>query len=123
VKKTPSRSGGRRTDALRPIAITRHFTKHAEGSVLIAQGDTRVLCTASVEDGVPPFMKGRGEGWITAEWRQTPNNQRARYYTITSIGRRQLGEEEEGFAELMTAAPSYIRASEAEIAKPPAGHS
>src|SRR2546429_1855262 len=67
-----ARAGGRRSDALRPIVITRGFTKHAEGSVLIAQGDTRVLCTASVEEGVPAFLKGRGEGWITAEYGMLP---------------------------------------------------
>ena len=73
-----ARSGGRRPDALRPIAITRHFTKHAEGSVLIAQGDTQVLCTASVEEGVPAFMKGRGEGWITAEYGMLPRSTHTR---------------------------------------------
>ena len=73
-----ARSAGRRADALRPIAITRHFTKHAEGSVLIAQGDTQVLCTASVEEGVPTFMKGRGEGWITAEYGMLPRSTHTR---------------------------------------------
>ena len=73
-----ARSAGRRADALRPIAITQHFTKHAEGSVLIAQGDTQVLCTASVEEGVPTFMKGRGEGWITAEYGMLPRSTHTR---------------------------------------------
>ena len=73
-----ARSAGRRADALRPIAITRHFTKHAEGSVLIAQGDTQVLCTASVEESVPTFMKGRGEGWITAEYGMLPRSTHTR---------------------------------------------
>src|SRR5437773_2726887 len=73
-----ARSGGRRADALRPIEVTRHFTKHAEGSVLIAQGDTQVLCTASVEEGVPSFMKGRGEGWITAEYGMLPRSTHTR---------------------------------------------
>src|SRR5205807_6932733 len=73
-----ARSGGRRSDALRPVVITRGFTKHAEGSVLIAQGDTRVLCTASVEEGVPPFLKGRGEGWITAEYGMLPRSTHTR---------------------------------------------
>jgi ribonuclease PH len=63
---------------LRPVVITRGFTKHAEGSVLIAQGDTRVLCTASVEEGVPPFLKGRGEGWITAEYGMLPRSTHTR---------------------------------------------
>jgi ribonuclease PH len=57
-----SRSGGRRADELRPLRFTRGFTRHAEGSVLVEMGDTRVLCTASVEEGVPSFMKGRGVG-------------------------------------------------------------
>ena len=72
------RARGRRADALRPIVITRGFTKHAEGSVLIAQGDTKVLCTASVEEGVPGFMKGRGEGWITAEYGMLPRSTHTR---------------------------------------------
>ena len=73
-----ARAGGRRSEALRPVVITRAFTKHAEGSVLIAQGDTRVLCTASVEEGVPPFLKGRGEGWITAEYGMLPRSTHTR---------------------------------------------
>ena len=73
-----ARAGGRRSDALRPVVITRGFTKHPEGSVLIAQGDTRVLCTASVEEGVPPFLKGRGEGWITAEYGMLPRSTHTR---------------------------------------------
>ena len=67
-----ARPSGRRADQLRPLRITRHYTKHAEGSVLIAAGDTHVLCTASVEDGVPPFLKGKGRGWLTAEYGMLP---------------------------------------------------
>jgi ribonuclease PH len=67
-----SRAGGRRADQLRPLRFTRGFTKHAEGSVLVETGDTRVLCTVSVEEGVPPFMTGRGEGWLTAEYGMLP---------------------------------------------------
>ncbi|HSU44919.1 MAG TPA: ribonuclease PH, partial [Casimicrobiaceae bacterium] len=63
-----ARAGGRRADELRGVRITRHFTKHAEGSVLIEAGQTRVLCTASVEEGVPLFLKGKGQGWLTAEY-------------------------------------------------------
>ncbi|MBA4151929.1 MAG: ribonuclease PH, partial [Acinetobacter sp.] len=59
------RASGRQTNQLRPITFTRDFTRHAEGSVLVCFGDTRVLCTASVEVGVPRFLKGKGEGWIT----------------------------------------------------------
>jgi len=67
-----ARTDGRAADQLRPVRITRGFTKHAEGSVLIEFGDTRVLCTASVEDKVPPHQKGSGEGWVTAEYGMLP---------------------------------------------------
>jgi ribonuclease PH len=66
------RSGNRAADQLRPVRITRGFTIHAEGSVLIEFGDTRVLCTASVEDKVPPHKRGSGEGWVTAEYGMLP---------------------------------------------------
>jgi ribonuclease PH len=66
------RNQGRAPDSLRPLRITRGFTKHAEGSVLIEFGDTRVLCTASVEERVPPHKKGSGEGWVTAEYGMLP---------------------------------------------------
>src|SRR5438093_11791533 len=66
------RTSGRAADALRPVTLTRHYTKHAEGSVLVAFGDTKVLCTASVEERVPPFKKGSGEGWVTAEYGMLP---------------------------------------------------
>ncbi len=66
------RIGGRAADALRPVRIQRGFTKHAEGSVLVAFGDTQVLCTASVEDRVPPHKRGSGEGWVTAEYGMLP---------------------------------------------------
>jgi len=59
-------------DVLRPVQITRNFTKHAEGSVLIACGDTKVLCTASIEEKVPPFLRGAGKGWVTAEYSMLP---------------------------------------------------
>jgi len=67
-----TRAGGRTPGELRPLAITRGYTKHAEGSVLIEAGETRVLCTASVEESVPPFLKGRGQGWVTAEYGMVP---------------------------------------------------
>jgi len=67
-----NRSGGRAADQLRPVRITRGFTIHAEGSVLIEFGLTRVLCTASVEDKVPPHKRGSGEGWVTAEYGMLP---------------------------------------------------
>ena len=66
------RPSQRTPDALRPIRITRGFTKHAEGSVLIEFGDTRVLCTASVEEFVPGFLRGKGTGWLTAEYGMLP---------------------------------------------------
>ena len=66
------RTADRAADALRPVTITRHYTKHAEGSVLVAFGDTQVLCTASVEDRVPPHKKGSGQGWVTAEYGMLP---------------------------------------------------
>ena len=67
-----SRASGRRADQLRPVRLTRRYTRHAEGSVLVEFGDTRVICTASVEDKVPPFLKGRGQGWVTAEYGMLP---------------------------------------------------
>ena len=67
-----TRPSRREPDQLRPIAIERGFTRHAEGSVLVAFGDTRVICTASVEEGVPAFLKGRGQGWVTAEYGMLP---------------------------------------------------
>ncbi len=66
------RHGGRAADQLRPVRITRHYTMHAEGSVLIEFGNTRVLCTATVEERVPPHKKGSGEGWVTAEYGMLP---------------------------------------------------
>ncbi|WP_295399419.1 ribonuclease PH [uncultured Thiocystis sp.] len=66
------RPSQRRPDELRPLRFTRGFTRHAEGSVLVECGDTRVLCTASVEARVPPFLKGQGKGWITAEYGMLP---------------------------------------------------
>ncbi len=67
-----ARADGRNPDALRPIKITPGFMKHAEGSVLIEIGDTHVICTASVEERVPPFLNGKGQGWITAEYSMLP---------------------------------------------------
>ena len=64
----------KKANQLRPVTITRHFTKHAEGSVLIKQGETWVLCTASVEEKVPPFLKGSGKGWVTAEYGMLPRS-------------------------------------------------
>jgi ribonuclease PH len=71
-KQAHMRPSGRCPDQLRRIAFTCNYTKHAEGSVLVEFGDTRVICTASVEDRVPPFLKGKGSGWITAEYGMLP---------------------------------------------------
>ena len=68
----PPRQGGRGARALRPVRITRGYTMHAEGSVLIEIGNTHVLCTASVEEKVPPHKRGSGEGWVTAEYGMLP---------------------------------------------------
>ena len=68
----PVRVDGRAADALRPLSFARRYTKYAEGSVLVCAGDTKVLCTASVSAGVPRFLAGRGEGWVTAEYGLLP---------------------------------------------------
>jgi ribonuclease PH len=83
-----ARPSGRRPDELRPLRITRHYTKHAEGSVLIEAGDTKVLCTASVEEGVPGFLKGRGSGWITAEYGMLPRATNTRVRREAADGRQ-----------------------------------
>jgi ribonuclease PH len=67
-----SRPSGREADQLRAVKFSRRFTKHAEGSVLVEFGDTQVLCTASIEDSVPPFLRGKGQGWVTAEYGMLP---------------------------------------------------
>jgi len=72
TRMTFQRSSSRAADALRPVVITRAYTRHAEGAVLIEFGDTKVLCTASVEEKVPPHKRGSGEGWVTAEYGMLP---------------------------------------------------
>jgi len=84
----PNRSNGRRADQLRDVRITRGFTKHAEGSVLVEMGDTRVLCTVSVEEGVPPFLKGKGQGWLTAEYGMLPRATNTRMKREAADGRQ-----------------------------------
>ena len=71
---TLERAGGRRADQLRPVRLTRGYTRHAEGSVLVEFGDTRVVCTVSIDDKVPGFLKGRGSGWLTAEYGMLPRS-------------------------------------------------
>ena len=83
-----ARPSGRRPDELRPLRITRHYTKHAEGSVLIEAGDTKVLCTASVEEGVPGFLKGKGSGWLTAEYGMLPRATNTRVRREAADGRQ-----------------------------------
>lgn len=82
------RPSGRRPDELRAIRMTRNFTRHAEGSVLVEFGDTRVICTASVEDRVPRFRQGSGAGWVTAEYGMLPRSTGRRMAREASRGRQ-----------------------------------
>ncbi|MCF6218163.1 MAG: ribonuclease PH [Gammaproteobacteria bacterium] len=68
------RPSGRNPDQMREVCLTRHYTKHAEGSVLVEFGDTKVICTASIEDRVPRWLKGKGKGWVTAEYGMLPRS-------------------------------------------------
>ena len=81
------RPSKRRPDQLREVRIDRGYTRHAEGSVLVAFGDTRVICTASVEEGVPGFLKGRGQGWVTAEYGMLPRSTHTRTDREAARGR------------------------------------
>ena len=83
-----NRSDNRAADSLRPVSIVRHFTKHAEGSVLIEFGDTRVICTASIADNVPGFLKGKGQGWLTAEYGMLPRSTHTRMDREAARGRQ-----------------------------------
>jgi ribonuclease PH len=82
------RPSGRAPAQLREITITRNFTRHAEGSVLVSFGDTRVICTASVEQGVPRFMRGEGRGWVTAEYGMLPRSTGTRMAREASRGKQ-----------------------------------
>lgn len=82
------RPSGRANDELRELRFTRNFTRHAEGSVLVEFGDTRVLCTASVEDRVPPWLKGKGSGWVTAEYGMLPRSTNSRMRREASAGKQ-----------------------------------
>jgi len=75
---TATRPSGRAVDQLRTVRLTRAYTKHAEGSVLIECGDTKVICTASIEDKVPGFLRGKGQGWLTAEYGMLPRSTHSR---------------------------------------------
>ena len=82
------RPSGRAPNQLREIRFTRRYTKHAEGSVLVEFGDTRVLCTASVDEKVPPFLKGKGQGWVTAEYGMLPRSTGSRMPREAATGRQ-----------------------------------
>lgn len=82
------RPSGRQLDQARDIKITRHYTKHAEGSVLIEFGDTKVICTASVDEKAPPFMKGSGKGWVTAEYGMLPRSTGSRMIREAAKGKQ-----------------------------------
>ncbi|MDF1822332.1 MAG: ribonuclease PH [Alcanivoracaceae bacterium] len=82
------RPSGRQPDQMRDIRFTRNFTMHAEGSVLVEFGNTRVLCTASVEESVPRFLKGQGQGWITAEYGMLPRSTNTRNAREASRGKQ-----------------------------------
>ena len=82
------RPSNRQPDAMRHVRITRNYTKHAEGSVLVEFGDTRVLCNASVEERVPPFLRGKGEGWVTAEYGMLPRSTGGRMRRESTAGKQ-----------------------------------
>lgn len=82
-----SKSGKRKPDALRKVVITRNFMKYAEGSCLIEVGNTKVICTASCEDKVPPFLRDKGQGWVTAEYSMLPRSCKSRVTRESSLGK------------------------------------
>src|SRR5665213_1003381 len=88
------RPSKRVSEELRPIRITRNYTKHAEGSVLVEFGDTKVICTASVTNGVPPFLKDTGRGWVTAEYGMLPRSTHERMQREAAKG-KQVGRTQE----------------------------
>jgi ribonuclease PH len=81
------RPDGRRPDELRPVKICHDFLKYAEGSVLIEVGDTKLICSASIEDKIPPFLKGTGKGWVTAEYSMLPRSTEHRTIRDSARGR------------------------------------
>ncbi len=82
------RPAGRNASEVRPVTLTRHYTKHAEGSVLVEFGETKVLCTATVDEGVPRFLKGKGQGWITAEYGMLPRSTHSRMAREAAKGKQ-----------------------------------
>ena len=83
-----TRPSGRRPDELRAVRITRGYTRHAEGAVLIEFGDTRVICTASIDEKVPSFLKGKGQGWLTAEYGMLPRSTGTRMQREAAAGKQ-----------------------------------
>jgi ribonuclease PH len=81
------RPSTRKPDELRPVRITRHYTRHAEGSVLVEFGDTKVICTASLDEKVPPFLKGQDRGWVTAEYGMLPRSTNTRMQREANAGK------------------------------------
>jgi ribonuclease PH len=81
------RPDGRKPGELRPVTIQRNYLKYAEGSVLIEMGDTKLVCSASIEDRVPPFLKGTGKGWVTAEYSMLPRSTENRIPRDSTRGR------------------------------------
>jgi len=84
----PNRASGRRSDQMREVRITRQYTRHAEGSVLVEFGDTKVLCTASIEENLPPFLRGKGQGWVTAEYGMLPRSTHTRMAREAAKGKQ-----------------------------------
>lgn len=82
------RPSQRRPDQLRPVHFTRHYTRHAEGSVLVEFGDTKVICTVSIEDSVPPFLRDKNQGWMTAEYGMLPRSTGSRMRREASSGKQ-----------------------------------
>ena len=87
LNETPERGDGRQQDQLRPISFQRTFTRYAEGSVLVSCGETKVLCNASVEERVPPFLRGQGKGWVTAEYSMLPRATHTRSFRESAKGK------------------------------------
>ncbi|GGP22490.1 ribonuclease PH [Silvimonas iriomotensis] len=82
------RPSNRQADELRQVRLTRNYTRHAEGSVLVEFGDTKVICTATVEESVPPFLKGKGQGWVTAEYGMLPRSTNSRMRREAAQGKQ-----------------------------------
>ena len=116
-----ARPSGRKADELRRVTITRNFTRHAEGSVLVEFGDTKVLCTASVETGVPGFLRGLGQGWLTAEYGMLPRSSHTRTAREPAKGKqKEVAATDEGFALAEPVATEQPVNTRKEVAQRPA---